>query len=48
MAKPLKFNNQHGDIQEAKLFNHGERSMKIRRKLFKNNTKKFLKDLDKE
>ncbi len=46
--KPYKADKTHGDTLEAKDFNHGERSMKIRRKMFKSATRKFIKDLDKE
>jgi len=46
--KPLKYDHTHGDTKEAKMFNHGERSMKIRRIMFKKATKRALKDLDKE
>ncbi len=46
--KPYKAEKTYGDIFEAKLFNHGERSMKIRRKVLKSATRKFVKELDKE
>ena len=45
--KPHKADHTHGDTIEARNFNHGERSMRIRRIMLKKATRKFLKDLDK-
>jgi hypothetical protein len=45
--KPYKADHTHGDTIEARKFNHGERSMKIRRVMLKKATRKFLRDLDK-
>lgn len=46
--KPLKADHTRGDTFDAKHFNHGERSMKIRRIMTKKATRKFIKELDKE
>lgn len=45
--KPYKADKTQGDVFEAKNFNHGERSMKIRKALLKKATRKYIKDLEK-
>lgn len=45
--KPLKYDKTFGWTKEAKRFKHGERSMGVRRIMFKKATKRCLKDLDK-
>lgn len=44
--KPTKY--EYRDTKEMREFNHSERSKNIRRKKFKSNTKRVIKNLNKE